>query len=299
MKLTLLYCKLQRIWRFIFILILLFDPHLLMIKALRSHVRRAPSKYSSSLVHASTNPFDEQRIRKQMSELEDEEEKLISLLSDVRRRQKAISNVACSDVSCDLDLEDIGVPQTFVSSLARRASWLIGLLCFQSASSIILEKSETLLNTHPQIVFFLTMLVGAGGNAGNQASVRVIRTLARDQVSGVKKEQNWGEILSEERNMALVLGFILGSAGFLRAILSNTPLPESIAIATACALIVSISIVTGSVLPLLLDRIGAGAQNASTTIQVIMDILGVLLTCGVCTVLLEAQPFAQMLGTLY
>ena len=96
--------------------------------------------------------------------------------------------------------------------------------------------------------------------------------------------------------MAFALGLILGSAGFLRAILSNTPLPESIAIATACALIVSISIVAGSVLPLLLDRVGAGASNASTTIQVIMDILGVLLTCGVCTVLLETEPFAQTLG---
>lgn len=29
------------------------------------------------------------------------------------------------------------------------------------------------------IVYFLTMLVGAGGNAGNQASVRVIRGIGK------------------------------------------------------------------------------------------------------------------------
>ena len=36
-------------------------------------------------------------------------------------------------------------------------------------------RDEALLQDHPTIIYFLTMLVGAGGNAGNQASVRVIR----------------------------------------------------------------------------------------------------------------------------
>lgn len=42
----------------------------------------------------------------------------------------------------------------------------------QSFSGIILSRNEALLADHPVIIFFLTMLVGAGGNAGNQASVR-------------------------------------------------------------------------------------------------------------------------------
>jgi cation transporter-like permease len=42
----------------------------------------------------------------------------------------------------------------------------------QSFSGIILSRNEALLADHPVIIYFLTMLVGAGGNAGNQASVR-------------------------------------------------------------------------------------------------------------------------------
>jgi len=42
----------------------------------------------------------------------------------------------------------------------------------QSFSGLILSRNEALLSDHPVIIFFLTMLVGAGGNAGNQASVR-------------------------------------------------------------------------------------------------------------------------------
>lgn len=52
-----------------------------------------------------------------------------------------------------------------------RASWLVGLLVLQSMSSFIIKRNGELLKKHSAIVQFLTMLVGAGGNAGNQASV--------------------------------------------------------------------------------------------------------------------------------
>jgi len=61
---------------------------------------------------------------------------------------------------------------SFFISLRDRSSWLVGLLVFQSCSSFILARNDALLQRHPVIVHFLTMLVGAGGNAGNQASVR-------------------------------------------------------------------------------------------------------------------------------
>lgn len=66
---------------------------------------------------------------------------------------------------------------TFVDAMKSRAAWLVGLLVMQSCSGFILSRNEMLLQDHPVIVYFLTMLVGAGGNAGNQASVRVIRGL--------------------------------------------------------------------------------------------------------------------------
>lgn len=61
---------------------------------------------------------------------------------------------------------------SFLDALRDRAYWLVGLLALQSCSGFILSRNEALLENHPVIIFFLTMLVGAGGNAGNQASVR-------------------------------------------------------------------------------------------------------------------------------
>jgi hypothetical protein len=61
---------------------------------------------------------------------------------------------------------------SFGEALRDRAYWLVGLLIMQSLSGIILAKNEMLLTNHPVIIYYLTMMVGAGGNAGNQASVR-------------------------------------------------------------------------------------------------------------------------------
>lgn len=61
---------------------------------------------------------------------------------------------------------------SFGEALRDRALWLVGLLIMQSCSGFILAQNELLLDKHPVIIYFLTMLVGAGGNAGNQASVR-------------------------------------------------------------------------------------------------------------------------------
>lgn len=62
-------------------------------------------------------------------------------------------------------------------SVYRR--WLLGLLVLQSSSSVVLVKYEALLREHLFVTLFLTMLVGAGGNAGNQSAIKVIRGLVR------------------------------------------------------------------------------------------------------------------------
>jgi Mg/Co/Ni transporter MgtE len=54
-----------------------------------------------------------------------------------------------------------------------RGKWLLGLLVLQSMSSVVLDKYQDLLQHHLVITLFLTMLVGAGGNAGNQSAIKV------------------------------------------------------------------------------------------------------------------------------
>lgn len=72
------------------------------------------------------------------------------------------------DVAFETNYKD----ESFWLMMAERAGWLVGLLLFQSVSSFVLQENQSLLQKYPVIVKFLTMLVGAGGNAGGQACVR-------------------------------------------------------------------------------------------------------------------------------
>lgn len=71
---------------------------------------------------------------------------------------------AVSDEYSEEDIESL-------NQFWPRARWLLGLLFLQSTSSFILKGFQSLIEKHPSIVFFLTMLVGAGGNAGSQSVV--------------------------------------------------------------------------------------------------------------------------------
>lgn len=198
---------------------------------------------------------------------------------------------------CDvLDGEECPLEPTvsFGEALRDRAYWLVGLLIMQSLSGIILSRNELLLANHPVIIYYLTMMVGAGGNAGNQASVRVIRGIAL----GTLNDRTRGQFLVRELKMAATLSFILSVAGFCRTICFRTPFPEAITVTMALSLIVFSSICLGAVLPLILERIGVDPAHSSTTIQVIMDILGVLLAVVVSGAILDGPLGAFLLPKL-
>lgn len=171
------------------------------------------------------------------------------------------------------------------SVVSDRAGWLVGLLVLQSMSSFILARNEVLLQRHLVIVRFLTMLVGAGGNAGNQASVRVIRGLA----IGTIDSSNQNRFLKREFTMGLALSIVLGLAGFIRAAVFMTPWLETLAITSSLFMIVIISVALGAMLPLGMKKVGIDPAHSSTTIQVIMDILGVSITVWVSSLVLDSS----------
>uniref|UniRef100_A0A6U3RF58 SLC41A/MgtE integral membrane domain-containing protein n=1 Tax=Ditylum brightwellii TaxID=49249 RepID=A0A6U3RF58_9STRA len=184
-------------------------------------------------------------------------------------------------ISCNEDEHDLN-NELFSDVVKDRASWLVGLLVLQSCSSFILKNNEQLLQNHTVIVQFLTMLVGAGGNAGNQASVRVIRGLAVGSLNNDTRLP----FLKREAMMALCLSTMLGFAGLLRAAVFNIPLAETVAITASLYMIVIISIFLGALLPLGMKMVGIDPAHSSTTIQVVMDILGVTITCFMSSLIL-------------
>lgn len=215
---------------------------------------------------------------------------------EVMQLRNGVAVSIAENEACDEYEEDacpVEPDISFKEALQTRAKWLIGLLAMQSMSGFILARNEELLKAYPVIVYFLTMLVGAGGNAGNQASVRVIRGLAL----GTLNENTQKQFLSREFKMAGALSLLLSIAGFIRCAIFRTPFAETFAITCALALIVFSSILLGAILPLILKKLDVDPAHSSTSIQVVMDILGVVLTVLVSTAILDG-PLGQKLMTL-
>src|SRR5699024_8848516 len=104
------------------------------------------------------------------------------------------------------------------------------------------------------------LIISSGGNTGSQASTIITRSLALGEV-GIK---DWFRIVQKELGIGLVLGLILGIIGFSRVALWSMFIDIYGPHWFLVALVVGVSLVgvvlwgnlTGSILPILLKRLG-------------------------------------------
>ena len=94
-------------------------------------------------------------------------------------------------------------------------------------------------------------------------------------------------LLRQEFQAGVLLSILLGVVGFARAMLSSqTSYMETFVITMALIVIVFVSIAVGSSLPFMFHHFKLDPAHSSTTIQVFMDISGVLLLCFVASIFL-------------
>jgi Mg/Co/Ni transporter MgtE len=179
----------------------------------------------------------------------------------------------------------IPIQKSTIEEAISRGRWLVGLLVLQSSSSFILDSYQELIKEHLVVTFFLTMLVGAGGNAGNQSAIKVIRGLATGTITATGDSMR--KVLQQQATVALMLGTGLSAAGWMRVYLTNGNALNSTAISMSLFLIVVTSVLLGAALPFGLAKAGVDPANAGTTIQVLMDCAGVLITCVCCHYVLD------------
>ena len=154
---------------------------------------------------------------------------------------------------------------------------LVGARLYSCAPS--LRRLQELIKNHVVVTLFLTMLVGAGGNAGNQSTVNVIRGLATGSITGATA----AKVIFTEAKIGIVLGTVLACVAGLRVVLTGGDVVSAAAIGASVLCIVATSTAAGAVLPVMLARNGIDAAHAGPVIQVLMDILGVTITCLICS----------------
>lgn len=170
----------------------------------------------------------------------------------------------------------------FLKFLWSRSSILVVLLLAESFSTTMMEAHEATLK-YGSLLFYINMLISTGGNSSSQTSAVVIQGLA----SGEIRNSNIMRFLKREFCMATMLGLILGGAAFARSYMHSGDLSEGIIVSLTVGLIVLVSVILGSCIPLFLKRLKLDpAFSAGPFLATVMDIFGILIYCYVSKLIL-------------
>ena len=227
-----------------------------------------------------------------LSEKEKKKGKTVTTTRDTRKEEKE-EDFDDEDESALFNLSLVNA--TVFEEAYSRGKWLLFLLVLQSCSSFVLSSNEALIQDNVIITLYLTMLVGAGGNAGNQSAIEVITGLATGAIE--YNAESFGKTVSKQLRVGALLGFFLGAGSFARVYVTNRDVIGSFAISTACFSIVVCSTIVGGALPYVLIYCGQEPANAGSSVQVCMDVLGVTITCLVCTYIFQNADF--VVGVLH
>ena len=131
--------------------------------------------------------------------------------------------------------------------------------------------------------------MGAGGNAGNSCAVAVITGLATKSID--PRLPHFLKVLYREIASGLLLAMSLFILSLIRVYFSvdhieGQSMRLPLAISGSLCVIVMTSVVIGTMLPVVFFHCGLKPEHAGPAIQVIMDVLGVLITCSICNYML-------------
>ena len=164
----------------------------------------------------------------------------------------------------------------------KRASWLVVLFLGEMLTATAMSYFEDELAKAIVLSLFIPLVISSGGNAGSQAATLVIRALAL----GEFRLRDWWRIMRRELAAGFMLGMILGSIGFLRIIIwaqfSHIYDPQPLRVATTVGLalvgIVLWGSLMGSMLPLILKRLGFDpATSSAPFVATLVDVTGLII----------------------
>jgi magnesium transporter len=189
-------------------------------------------------------------------------------------------------------LEDPYLETGFRQMVGKRAIWLCVLFVGELLTTLAMGYFEHELERALVLALFIPLIISSGGNSGSQAATLIIRALSLGEI-GLK---DWWRIMKREVMAGLCLGGILGVIGFLRVVVgaqfTHTFGPHyvliGLTVAVALVGIVMWGTISGSMLPLLLRRLGLDpAVSSAPFVATLVDVTGLVIYFSVAVVLLR------------
>jgi magnesium transporter len=183
-------------------------------------------------------------------------------------------------------LEDSYFQTGWAEFVWKRGTWLVLLFVAQLLTATVIDKNQAVLASAVELVLFIPLIIASGGNAGSQSSTLIIRAMAVGELT----PKDWAKVLGREFLIGLSLGVTLGLIGFARGWFAGEsvdPFALATAIGASVLAIVTLSTIIGSLLPMLIKRMGLDPAVSSTPfIASVVDVLGLIVYFSVAQVIL-------------
>lgn len=177
----------------------------------------------------------------------------------------------------------------------KRIGWLVILFIGEMLTATAMAFFEGEIAKAVVLALFVPLIISSGGNSGSQASTLIIQAMALGEITLT----DWWRVMRREIISGLLLGGVLGIIGFIRIVFWNSLFHSYGEHSILVGLTVGISLVgvvlwgtlSGSMLPLILKRLGADpATSSAPFVATLVDVTGLLIYFSVA--------FALMKGTL-
>lgn len=165
----------------------------------------------------------------------------------------------------------------------KRVGWLIVLFLGELLTASVMANFEHEIAKAVVLALFVPLIISSGGNSGSQASTLIIQAMAVGEVY----ISDWWRVLRREIISGLLLGTVLGIFGCLRVILWHSFAPNvygehyiqiGLAVGTSLIGVVLWGTLSGSMLPLLLKRLGADpAVSSAPFVATLVDVTGLII----------------------
>ncbi len=180
-------------------------------------------------------------------------------------------------------MEDGYFQTSFWTFIQKRAPWLAALLISEFFTGTVLRHYDELIEAVSKLAYYVPMIISTGGNTGSQSSSLIIRGLAVGDV----KPSDWNKILVREMGQGVVLGTMLALIAMVRIWFWGDGAALMFTVGFTLFGIVILGCTVGSMLPLLLRRLGLDPATSSTPfIATLIDVLGIFMYLNFAKILL-------------
>ncbi|MBY0534484.1 MAG: magnesium transporter [Chitinophagaceae bacterium] len=165
----------------------------------------------------------------------------------------------------------------------KRVVWLIVLFLGEMLTATAMGYFEDEIAKAVVLALFVPLIISSGGNSGSQASTLIIQAMAVGEISVA----DWWRVLRREIIQGLLLGTVLGAIGFIRIMVWSNIFPHvygphylmvGITVALSLLGVVLWGTLSGSMLPMLLKRLGADpAVSSAPFVATMVDVTGLII----------------------